>query len=284
MEILDGVKPGEVVATSGLAQLYDGAPVILARPRPRRPPPSPSSMSLVDLCVRRPVFATMLIVALRGCPDASSPGGPRGAHGRRSASGSRRGSTAGARHDHAPARAARGTRRPRAPARPAGRGPAGAGASVPAQAARRAGRARARRSAPRTAPAPAPDPRPGVPAPPGVVEEIRAELAHAVERFQARDAEGVLQHISEEYWTGPLGKRAIRAQLVTLLQVHQQVRARVTLDEVRLVGQHAWVWTSGEITGQLAVVGTWVQLFVWERELEVARREQGVWRLYGYQQ
>ena len=119
---------------------------------------------------------------------------------------------------------------------------------------------------------------------PGVVEEIRAELAHVVERFQARDAEGVLQHISEEYWTGPLGKRAIRAQLLTLLQVHQQVRARVTLDEVRLVGQHAWVWTSGEITGQLAVVGTWMQLFVWERELEVARREQGVWRLYGYQQ
>jgi len=138
--------------------------------------------------------------------------------------------------------------------------------------------------APRTAPTPAPDPRPGTPAPPAVVEEIRAELAHAVERFQARDAEGVLQHISEEYWTGPLGKRAIRAQLVTLLQIHQQVRARVTLDEVRLVGQHAWVWTSGEITGQLAVVGTWVQLFVWERELEVARREQGVWRLYGYQQ
>ena len=127
-------------------------------------------------------------------------------------------------------------------------------------------------------------PGPAAPAPPGVVEEIRAELAHAVERFQARDAEGVLQHISEEYWTGPLGKRAIRAQLLTLLQVHQQVRARVTLDEVRLVGQHAWVWTSGEITGQLAVVGTWMQLFVWERELEVARREQGVWRLYGYQQ
>jgi membrane fusion protein, multidrug efflux system len=27
VEILDGVKPGETVATSGLAQLYDGAPV-----------------------------------------------------------------------------------------------------------------------------------------------------------------------------------------------------------------------------------------------------------------
>jgi hypothetical protein len=146
-------------------------------------------------------------------------------------------------------------------------GPAGPGPSAPA---------------PRAAPAP--DPRPGAPASPAVVDEIRVELAHAIDRFQARDAEGVLQHISEEYWTGPLGKRAIRAQIVTILQVHQQVRARVRLDDVRRVGQHAWVWTSGEITGQLAVVGTWVQLFVWERELEVARREQGVWRLYGYQQ
>ena len=147
-------------------------------------------------------------------------------------------------------------------------------------------------AAPGRPPLPRPAPRrrrrrirgPAFPRLPGSSRRSAPTLAHAVERFQARDAEGVLQHISEEYWTGPLGKRAIRAQLLTLLQVHQQVRARVTLDEVRLVGQHAWVWTSGEITGQLAVVGTWMQLFVWERELEVARREQGVWRLYGYQQ
>jgi hypothetical protein len=132
--------------------------------------------------------------------------------------------------------------------------------------------------------APAADPRPGTPAPQAVVEEIRATIARAVERFEARDAEGVLAHVSEEYWTGPLGKRAVRTQLLTVLQVHQQVRARVELDEVRLVGAHAWVWTTGEMTGQLAMVGQWVRLFVWERELEVARREQGVWRLYGYQQ
>jgi hypothetical protein len=136
-----------------------------------------------------------------------------------------------------------------------------------------------------TAPAPPPvDPRPGAPAPRAVVEEIRTAIAHAVGRFEARDAEGVLAHVSEEYWTGPLGKRAIRAQLNTILQVHQRVRARVELDEVRLVGAHAWVWTTGDMTGQLALVGQWVQMFVWEHELEVARREQGVWRLYGYQQ
>jgi multidrug efflux pump subunit AcrA (membrane-fusion protein) len=34
VEILDGVKPGEVVATSGLAQLYDGAPVLPVAPTP----------------------------------------------------------------------------------------------------------------------------------------------------------------------------------------------------------------------------------------------------------
>jgi len=131
---------------------------------------------------------------------------------------------------------------------------------------------------------PAPDSRPGAPAPRAVVEEIRAALAQAVARFEARDAEGVLAQVSEEYWTGPLGKRALRTQLVTLLQVHQQVRARVQLDDVRLVGAHAWIWTTGEVSGQLALVGQWLRLFVWERELEVARREQGVWRLYGYQQ
>ena len=34
VEILDGVKPGETVATSGLAQLYDGAPVTPVAPAP----------------------------------------------------------------------------------------------------------------------------------------------------------------------------------------------------------------------------------------------------------
>lgn len=35
VEILDGIRPGDAVATSGLAQLYDGAPVAVS------PPPSP---------------------------------------------------------------------------------------------------------------------------------------------------------------------------------------------------------------------------------------------------
>jgi hypothetical protein len=154
--------------------------------------------------------------------------------------------------------------RPTAPSRPATPPRPGAPAAPPAT--------------------PLADPRPGTPAPPAVAGEIRAALARALERFQARDAEGVLVHVSEEYWTGPLTKRTVRAQLLTILQVHQQVRARVQVDEVRLVGGHAWVWTTGDMTGQLALVGQWVRLFVWEQELEVARREEGAWRLYGYQQ
>jgi membrane fusion protein (multidrug efflux system) len=38
VEILDGVKPGEMVATSGLAQLYDGAPVAAVAPAPAPTP------------------------------------------------------------------------------------------------------------------------------------------------------------------------------------------------------------------------------------------------------
>jgi multidrug efflux pump subunit AcrA (membrane-fusion protein) len=38
VEILDGVKPGETVATSGLAKLYDGAPVT-----PVASPPGPAA-------------------------------------------------------------------------------------------------------------------------------------------------------------------------------------------------------------------------------------------------
>jgi len=38
------------------------------------------------------------------------------------------------------------------------------------------------------------------------------------------------------------------------------------------------------VTGRLRVVGSWILVASWQRELEVARREDGRWRLYGYQQ
>jgi hypothetical protein len=146
--------------------------------------------------------------------------------------------------------------------------------------------------APPRPPAPAPQPppaaptpsRPGVPASAQVVDELRATLARAVQRFEARDVAGVLAHVSEQYRTGPLTKTALRNQLATMFQIYEAMRARVRIDEVRMVGDQAWVWSTGDALGQLPLVGQWMTLFWWERELEVARRENGVWRLYGYQQ
>ena len=132
-------------------------------------------------------------------------------------------------------------------------------------------------------PAP-PGPRPGTAAPGEVVRELQVALAQGIRRFEAKDLAGVLAGVSEQYWTGPLTKATLRAQLLGVFQVYQQVRARIRLDEVRLVDGHAWVYSTGEIAGQLPVVGQWMSLFWWERELEVARREGGQWRLYGYQQ
>jgi hypothetical protein len=123
-----------------------------------------------------------------------------------------------------------------------------------------------------------------VPAPAPVVEELRATLGRAVRRFEARDVNGVLVFVSEQYRTGPMTKSAVRAQLAAMFQIYDAMRAKVRIDEVRMVGEHAWVFSTGEAAGRLPFVGQWITLFWWERELEVARREDGSWRLYGYQQ
>jgi hypothetical protein len=142
---------------------------------------------------------------------------------------------------------------------------------------------------PPTPPAPAPSAPPspgvpGVPAPAAVIEELRAALGLTVQRFEARDLNGVLTAISEQYRTGPFTKPTVRAQLAAMFQVYDAMRAKVRIDEVRMVGEHAWVYSTGEAAGRLPLLGQWITLFWWERELEVARRENGVWRLYGYQQ
>jgi hypothetical protein len=133
-------------------------------------------------------------------------------------------------------------------------------------------------------PGPAAAPPPGQPAPPRVVEELRTTLARAVARFEAKDVAGVLAHVSAEYRTGPFTRASVRAQLVTLFEVYARVSARVLIDEVRLVDGRAWVYSTGEVAGQLPLIGGWVPLFSWEHELEVARREGLTWRLFGYQQ
>jgi hypothetical protein len=98
------------------------------------------------------------------------------------------------------------------------------------------------------------------------------------------DEPGVLAHVSEQYRTGPITKAVLREQLRTLFTVHDQIKASVRIDEVRIVGEHAWIYSTGEVTGRLRLVGSSVPVLAWERELEVARREAGRWRLFGYQQ
>jgi hypothetical protein len=94
----------------------------------------------------------------------------------------------------------------------------------------------------------------------------------------------VLAHVSEQYKTGPFTKPTVRAQLAAMFRLYDAMRATVRIDEVRLVGDQAWVYSTGETAGRLPFVGQWITLMWWERELEVARRENGVWRLFGYQQ
>lgn len=125
---------------------------------------------------------------------------------------------------------------------------------------------------------------PGVPATPEVVQQIQTVLAEAVSRFEAKDTAGVLVHVSEEYRTGPFTKPRVRQQLAAMFGVYDVMQARVRIDTVRMVGDHAWVFSTGDVSGRVRWVGAWTPVIGWERELEVARREGGVWRLYGYQQ
>lgn len=133
-------------------------------------------------------------------------------------------------------------------------------------------------------PAGAPAPPPGTPAPPGIVRELQHVLDDAVRRFDAMDSAGVLAHVSDRYRTGPLTKPLLSEQLRALFALHDQVRARVRIDEVRLVGDHAWIYSTGDVTGRVRWVGSAIPVLSWQRELEVARREDGRWRLFGYQQ
>jgi hypothetical protein len=141
-------------------------------------------------------------------------------------------------------------------------------------------------SAHAVAPAPQAPPQepPGTAAPASVVSELQAELNTAVQQMQRRDTEGVLSHVSEQYRTGPFTKAGLRGQLQTMFALYDTLTVRVRIDTVRMLGDQAWVYSTGEVNGRLQWVGRWVPVLSWQRELEVARRENGVWRLIGYQQ
>jgi hypothetical protein len=122
------------------------------------------------------------------------------------------------------------------------------------------------------------------PAPRQVLLELQQTLAHATDRFQAMDEAGVLRHVSDRYRTDPLTKAALREQLRVMFALYDTLRAQVRIDEAWTAGDHAWVTSTGEITGRLRGLGAWMSILAWQHEPEVARREQGVWRLYGTQQ
>jgi hypothetical protein len=122
-------------------------------------------------------------------------------------------------------------------------------------------------------------PSPAAPEP--VTRELRQALAAATERFQALDPAGVLAHVSEQYRNGPLTKPSLREHLQVMFTVYDTVRVRVRVDEVRLVDGAAWVYSTGEISGRVRGLGVWASALAWEREPDVARRENGAWRLVG---
>lgn len=118
-------------------------------------------------------------------------------------------------------------------------------------------------------------------APEPVARELQQALAAATGRFQALDSPGVLAHVSEQYRNGPFTKPALREHLLAMFALYDTVRARIRVDEIRLADGAAWVFSTGEISGRLRGIGLWTSALTWEREPDVARKENGVWRLVG---
>ena len=129
---------------------------------------------------------------------------------------------------------------------------------------------------------PPPAPRMAVPAAPEVAGELGRLVAAARERFEARDAGGVLAYVSEQYRSAGLTKAAVRQQLLAMFALYEELRAHVTVERVDVVDGATWVYTTGEISGRLPMMG-WVSVLAWEREPEVVRREGARWRLVGFQ-
>src|SRR2546425_679164 len=92
----------------------------------------------------------------------------------------------------------------------------------------------------------------GAEAPDHVVAEIQQALDDAVRRFDAMDSAGVLAHVSDRYRTSPLTKPLLAEQLRAIFALHDQVRAHVRIDEVRLVGEHAWIYSTSTPCSRLS--------------------------------
>jgi hypothetical protein len=125
-------------------------------------------------------------------------------------------------------------------------------------------------------------PAPAGAAPAAVVAELVSSLERARARFEARDLAGVLAWVSDRYRSGGLTKAGVREQLAAMFTLYQQLRASVTVERAEMVDDGVRVYTTGEVSGRLPVVG-WVTVLTWQGEPEVARREAGGWRLFGFQ-
>jgi hypothetical protein len=120
------------------------------------------------------------------------------------------------------------------------------------------------------------------PASPEVVAELEVAVARVRERFEARDSAGVLAYVSDQYRSGGFTKAALGQQLFALFVLYDQVRVPIRVDQVQMVDGTVWLFTTGEVSGYVPMLG-WVTLLSWERQPEVARREGAVWRLFGFQ-
>src|SRR4029450_8638859 len=129
-------------------------------------------------------------------------------------------------------------------------------------------------------------PAPGAPvvqaAPPELVSELGPVVERARQRFEAREAAGVLARVSEQYRSGGLTKADLRQQLLAMFSLYEVLRARLTIDDVQVVDGAVWIYTSGTGSGRLPRVG-WGTVLTWQKEPEVARREEAGWRLFGFQ-
>jgi hypothetical protein len=92
----------------------------------------------------------------------------------------------------------------------------------------------------------------------------------------------VLAYLADNYRSGGITKPDVRQHLVTLYSLYEALRASVRVDRVEVVDGAAWVYTTGEVTGRLPLLG-WVTVLSWQGEPEVARRLGDAWRLVGFQ-
>jgi hypothetical protein len=90
-----------------------------------------------------------------------------------------------------------------------------------------------------------------------LVSELGPVVERARQRFEARDAAGVLAHVSEQYRSGGSTKADLRQQLLAMFALYEVLSTGVIVGDVQVVDDAVWVYTSGEVSGRLPFLG-WV--------------------------